>query len=664
VVATSSYSRNQFHRRGRKRPIFPPELVIDRVEMTDQRSRPSPSAHGGVLLALGIVFGDIGTSPLYAFETAVVAAGGQPQDAIGVASLIVWTLMVVVTVKYGILVMRASYEGEGGVFAMTALLRTTGFPTSHPGLWLSGLLVFGAALLFGDGAITPAISVLSAVEGIEAIHPDLSKFALPAAVVILSGLFLVQRFGTGNLGWIFGPVMAVWFAALAAIGLFQIIAAPEVLAAINPIRGLELLLRDSARSAAIVGSVVLAVTGAEALYADMGHFGRPAILHAWRMVVFPALILNYLGQAAHILRVPTAATDPNLFFLLVPSGGLREAMVILATAATVIASQALISGVFSLTNQAIDLGYLPRLFVKHTNASTRGQIYIPLVNYVLGGVCLMLVLGFRSSSALANAYGIAVTGAMIVTSIGFVAVVLCVWKRPAWQAACLLALLLAIDLPLFLSCLSKLLEGGVVPVALAVAVTTIMVTWRKGRNLVHQSMAFGAVSVGELGRRLTRGDYQRSPCTQVFLVRRPIPDHAVASILEQYRRVKVVGQKLVILLLNPAWDDPLNPIQSVEIQSFGSEFWVISASHGFMIEPDAPRILRQAALESGGAFEFSMDDTFFVTSHEVIVAASKRLMPPWQRRLLAFMSRNVMPGPDYLNIPADRLLVYNWMLRV
>ncbi len=632
--------------------------------MPDQQSRPTRSVQGGVLLALGIVFGDIGTSPLYAFETAVVAAGGHAQGAIGVASLIVWTLMLVVTVKYGILVMRASYQGEGGVFALTALLRKTKSSTLRSGVWLSGLLIFGAALLFGDGAITPAISVLSAVEGIKAIHPELGKFALPAAVVILSGLFLVQRFGTGNLGWVFGPVMAVWFSALAAIGMFQIVAAPDVLAAINPVHGLKLLLSDSSRSAAIVGSVVLAVTGAEALYADMGHFGRPAILHAWRLVVFPALILNYLGQAAHILRVPTAAADPNLFFLLVPSGGPREAMVILATAATVIASQALISGVFSLTNQAIDLGYLPRFFVKHTNAATRGQIYIPLVNYVLGGICLMLVLGFRNSSALANAYGIAVTGAMIVTSLGFVAVVFFVWKRPAWQAACLLALLLAIDLPLFLSCLSKLLDGGIVPVALAITVTIVMVTWRKGRTLVHQSMAFGAVSVEELGHRLSRGDYQRTHGTQVFLVRKPIPDKAVASILEQYRRVKVVGEKLVILLLNPAWDDPLNPIQSVKIQSFGSEFWVISATHGFMIEPDAPRILEQAAVESEGRFVFSMHDTFFVTSHEVIVAASKRLMPPWQRRLLAFMSRNVMPGPDYLNIPADRLLVYNWMLRV
>jgi KUP system potassium uptake protein len=622
------------------------------------------TVRGGVLLALGIVFGDIGTSPLYAFETAVGAAGGTAQAALGVASLIVWTLMLVVTVKYGMIVMRAQYQGEGGVFALMALLRKTPFLQSRRGPWISGMLVVGAALLFGDGAITPAISVLSAVEGIEAIHPDLANLALPAALVILTCLFVAQRFGTGNLGWIFGPVMAVWFASLAVMGVFQIFAMPSVLAALSPIHGLNLLMNDGARSAAIIGSVVLAVTGAEALYADMGHFGRPAILHAWRLIVFPALILNYLGQAAYVLRFPAAATDENLFFLLVPVGGLREGMVLLATAATVIASQALISGAFSLTNQAIDLGYLPRFFVKHTSAATRGQIYIPLVNYILGGVCIMLVLGFRTSSALAGAYGIAVTGAMIITSIGFVSVVVLSSRRPKWQAALLLAGLLAIDLPLFLSCLSKLFEGGIVPVALAAAVTIMMITWRKGRDLVHESMAFGAVSVEELGKRLDQGIYRRTPCTQIFVVRKPIPDQAVASILEQYRRVKVIGEKLVILLLNPAWDDAFNPIQSVNIRKCGDGFWVVSAAHGFMVEPDAPGMMRQAVAASDGGFDFVMEDSFFVTAREVIMADSRRLMPSWQRHLLAFMSRNVTPGPDYLKIPPDRLLVYNWMLRV
>lgn len=621
-------------------------------------------ARGGALLALGIVFGDIGTSPLYAFETAVVAAGGTGPAALGVASLIVWTLMLVVTVKYGLLVMRADYHGEGGIFALLALLRNSAHLNNRSGRWLTVLLVFGAALLFGDGAITPAISVLSAVEGIEAVRPDLAHLALPVAVLILAGLFLVQRFGTGRLGWVFGPVMALWFIALGALGVWQILSAPEVLHALNPVHGLRLLATSGIQGAAIVGAVVLAVTGAEALYADMGHFGRPAILHAWRMLVFPALILNYLGQAAHVLRFPSSAADPNLFFLLAPDGGIRVGMLVLATAATIIASQALISGVFSLANQAIDLGYLPRLFVKHTSASTRGQIYIPLVNAVLGSICILLVLGFRTSGALAGAYGIAVTGAMVITSIAFATVTIAVWKRPIWQGALLLAGLLAIDLPLFLSCLGKLFDGGLVPVLLAIVVSTLLITWRKGRDLVHQTMAFGAVSVEELALRLERGDYRRTPCTQVFLVRKPMPDQAVASILEQYRRVKVIGEKLVILLLNPGWSDPHNPIQSVDVEKLGANFWVVRASHGFMVEPNAPNILGRAIAESGGSLPVELGDAFFVTSHDVIVADSHCRMPAWQRALLAFMSRNVIPGPDYLGIPADRLLVYNWMLRV
>lgn len=632
--------------------------------MPPEPAPPNRTLRGGVLLALGIVFGDIGTSPLYAYETAIVAAGGTSQAALGVASLIVWTLMLVVTVKYGLLVMRADFHGEGGVFAMMARLRESPFLKSRAGVWVSAMLVFGAALLFGDGAITPAISVLSAVEGIEAVQPSWAGLALPASVGILTALFLVQRFGTGNLGWVFGPIMVLWFFSLGVMGVFQILAMPGVLAALNPVLGLELLMDDRVRSAAIIGSVVLAVTGAEALYADMGHFGRPAILHAWRMIVFPALIFNYLGQAALVLRVPELAMNPNLFFLLVPAGGLREALVILATAATVIASQALISGVFSLANQAIDLGFLPRFFVKHTSAATRGQIYIPLVNYVLGAVCLMLVLGFRTSSALANAYGIAVTGAMIITSVGFVFVMVRCFKRPLWHGVLVLTGLLVVDLPLFLSCLSKFFEGGVVPVALAAGVTAVMLTWRKGRDLIHETMSFGAVSVTELGRRLDAGMYRRTPCTQVFVVRKPIPDQAVASILEQYRRVKVIGEKLVILLLNPAWDDASNPIKSVEIQRCGEGFWVVSASHGFMVEPDVPAIMQKAADQSEEGFTFALEETFFVTAHEVIVAASRRRMPSWQRHLLAFMSRNVIPGPEYLKIPPDRLLVYHWMLQV
>jgi len=544
------------------------------------------------------------------------------------------------------------------------LLRETGVFTAKSGPWLAGLLVFGAALLFGDGAITPVISVLSAVEGAEAINPALAEYVVPTAALILIALFLSQRFGTHRLGFLFGPIMAVWFVVLGILGARQLLAAPEVLAAFNPLLGLRLLLSEGWTSVAIVGAVVLAVTGAEALYADMGHFGRANILHAWRLIVFPALILNYLGQAALVVRHPSAITDANLFFMMAPLGGYREGLVILATVATVIASQALISGVFSLTGQAIDLGYLPRFFVKHTSPSTRGQIYIPLVNYSLGAVCLLLLVGFRSSAALANAYGVAVTGAMVVTSVAFCIFVVAGWKRPVWQGILLLCGLLAIDLSLFFACLSKVFDGGIVPLLLAGGVATVMLTWRRGRELVHKSMSYGAVTPEALGECLELGDYRRSPCTQVFITRKLQPESAIANILEQYRRVQVVGERLIILLLNPGWQHPYSPCENIHIDAYKGNLWIVTASHGFMVEPDVPAIVQQAVAQSEGRLVCPMDKCFFVVWHELVISSPHRLMPRWQCRLYAFLSRNVLPGPNYLGIPVEQLLMLNWLLRI
>jgi KUP system potassium uptake protein len=619
---------------------------------------------GAALLALGVVFGDIGTSPLYAYETALVAAGGTPVAAIGAASLILWTLLLVVTVKYSLLVMRADYQGEGGIFALMALLRKAGVITAGRGKVLALLLVFGAALLFGDGAITPAISVLSAVEGMASIHPDLGGYVLPAAVLILSGLFFAQRFGTGRLGVVFGPVMMLWFVVIGLAGFWQILQEPGVMRALNPLAGWHLLMHGGWQAFALVGAVVLAVTGAEALYADLGHFGRKPILRAWRWVVFPALACNYLGQAAHVVRVPASASDPNLFFLLVPVGGPREALVILATVATVIASQALISGVFSLCSQAMDLGYLPRLYVRHTSAKSHGQIYIPLVNVILGVICLLLVLGFRSSSALASAYGVAVTGAMLVTTLGFTVVLVRVWKKPVWLGALVFTGLMAVDLPLFLACLTKLADGGIVPVILAAGALLLLTTWKKGRDLVHEVMRFGAVSVDDLSLRLARGEWQRVACTQVFVVRKLSAESAVATILEQTRRVTVVGERAVILLLEPGWNNPMADVGNIRVTAYPGGLWVVRASHGFMVEPDVPRILEIAAKEPGD-FQFSPGGTFYVVAREMVVVNSqKHLLPRWQSRLYSFMSRNVVIGPDYLGIPPDRLILYSWIIQV
>lgn len=611
------------------------------------------------LMALGVVFGDIGTSPLYAFSTALALVGRE--SAVGVASLVLWTIFLVVTVKYATVIMRADYKGEGGIFALTALLRDSG---GVPLGVLMPVAVVGAALLLGDGAITPAISVLSAVEGMAVLNSAWGGWAMPVAMGILGLLFLFQTFGTARLGGVFGPVMLLWFGVLAAMGLRQVVRVPEVLAAFDPREGIGLLLQAGWGAWALVGAVVLAITGAEALFADLGHFGRIPILRAWRFIVFPSLILNYLGQAGLVLRDASAATNPNLFFLMAPEGGLRVGLVVLATAATVIASQALISATFSLASQAMDLGLLPRFFVRHTSRALRGQLYVPVVNFLLGAVCLMLVLVFRTSSALANAYGIAVTGAMIVTTLVFGAVVFSRGTAPRWQAALLVGGLLCLDLPLFGSCLTKLFDGGLAPVLLGASVAAVMLTWRKGRMLVRQKMQYGAVSVEELGKKLATEEFGRVAGTAIYVVRRPSPEHAVSAILEQYRRVKVLYTTVVILLLDSDWGDPMEVVGGVRVERYEGGLWVVRGEHGYMVEPDAPAMMEQACALSGGELSYRVEDAFFVVTRLVIVECPARMMRSWQRQLFGFMTRNVVVGTNFLAIPPDRLVVYNWLLRL
>lgn len=612
------------------------------------------------VLALGVVFGDIGTSPLYAFSTAMTLVA--PGDAIGVASLIIWTIFLVVMIKYATIILRADYHGEGGIFALLALLRSAG--KKHLLRFITPLGVFGAAMLLGDGAITPAISVLSAVEGLAAIEPNWGHLSLPLAVLILATLFFLQPFGSGKLGGVFGPVMLLWFLVLGVLGVGQIVGHPGVLLALDPREGLGVLWGAGWGGWALVGAVVLAITGAEALYADLGHFGRQPILRAWRLIVFPALILNYLGQAALVLESPVHARDGNLFFLLVPEGPLRVALVVLATVATVIASQALISAVFSLASQAMDLGFLPRFFVQHTSSKMRGQLYVPLVNGILATVCLLLVLVFRSSEALANAYGIAVTGAMAVTSVAFVAVCWARGKIPRWQCALLLLGLLVLDLSLFGACLTKLFEGGVVPVILAAAVSAIMLTWHRGRRLIDQAMGVGTVSIEELGRRLEEGEFQRVAGAQVFVIRRPALELGVAAVFEHHRRSKVLGARVIILLLDPEWSEPTALLGRVEVTSHGGGLYVVLAGHGYMVEPDVPACLQVAMEQSPELAPLDLADTFFIIARPFIVSCPEKLMQAWQRKLFAFMTRNVIPSPHYLQIPPERLVFSVWLLRL
>jgi KUP system potassium uptake protein len=619
-----------------------------------------PLENGLMLLALGIVFGDIGTSPLYAYQTAVALAGVN--SAIGVASLVIWTLFLVVSFKYVFLIMRADYHGEGGVFALMALF-FGGKPKPGTGRgFIACLLVLGAALLFGDGAITPAISVLSAVEGVGTINPEWSHLSVPISIAILLGLFLSQKFGTGKLGGIFGPVMLLWFISLAALGIYQIALHPAALAAFNPWYGVQTLMAGGWNILPIVGAVVLAVTGAEALYADLGHFGRKPIVKAWGVIVFPSLILNYIGQAAYVLQEPAAASNSNLFFLLLPNQHLRVAMVLLATVATVIASQALISGVFSLANQAIELGYLPRVYIRHTSETERGQIYIPLVNAILAILCILLVVNFRSSDALAGAYGIAVTGAMAITSFAFVVMARKCWGLNRVKSFLLLLLLLMIDLSLFAACLTKLFDGGLVPLVLAVLVAMLMLIWRKGRDLVHSSMARDDLSLNELADKMGAEKFLRIGGTLTLVMRQSTPALASARIIEHYRRIHALPEKIIILLLEAEWKCPLAKIGDIRVEKFPEGLWLVHATHGYMVEPDAPLILARAAAQVGAGFD--ANESFYVVGQEFIRTCDRKQMPPWQRAVFSFMGRNILPSPDYLNIPADRLIVYNWMLHL
>ena len=504
-----------------------------------------------VVSALGVVFGDIGTSPLYAFQTALNASADTgPEDSLAVASLIIWSLFAIVTCKYVLLVMRADYKGEGGIFALLALLAGKDPPSRRIRLpFFILLLMFGAALIYGDGVITPAISVLSAVEGLQNFAPQLTAFVLPITLVILLALFAVQRFGTGPLGALFGGIMLFWFITLGLGGLVQILQTPEVLAALDPRRALGAIVHGGLRTAFLLGAVVLAVTGVEALYADMGHFGRLTISRAWYYIVLPSLILNYLGLAAIAIRHPDATREGSLFFHMVPQGIATLLLVLLATLATIIASQALISGVFSLTAQARDLGLLPRFLVCHTSSAQRGQVYLPVINWHLAAACLLLVIAFRSSGNLAAAYGLAVTATMVITSIAFGLVVVRVWHQPPWVGGCVTAALLSLELPFLLSSLVKFVEGGWFPIAIASALMAVMLTWHKGRALIRAQMLSTPCYTQALEAALSSGRVPRVPGICVIITSNPEPRYAIARCFEWMRRCGCLREKVVLLSL-------------------------------------------------------------------------------------------------------------------
>ena len=617
------------------------------------------------LAALGVVFGDIGTSPLYAFETALSAVRNPTSAAVlGVTSLILWSLILLVTLKYVLIVMRADYHGEGGVFALLALLGKKDGKPPPLKLPISVLmLLFGAALLFGDGTITPAISVLSALEGLESVDPDFKSAVVPLTVVILAILFAVQRLGTGRLGFIFGWVMLLWFVVIGAMGAFWVVKHPSVLQAFNPLHALTVIREAGWAALTIMGAVVLAVTGVEALYADMGHFGRRAISLAWHGVALPALVLNYLGQAALVIEKPAAFQNNDPFFEMVPDGAATMALVILATAATVIASQALISGVFSLTAQAQELNYFPKFLVMHTSRNERGQVYVPTTNFLLGVVCILLVLTFRSSDNLAAAYGLAVVGTMVITTLALFLVTQRCWNWPIWQSAALTAGLLCIEVPFLISCLTKFPEGGYFPLLVAGVLLTVMLTWHAGRAIILEHMRSRPSCIEELASRLEKEPSLCVPGQIVFITSNRNPRYAAARAFECLRRSGSLRDQVILMSLVNAMESDVDMPRCVEVERLGEHLWHVTALHGYMQEPHAPEILQQARLITDGAIRAGTPDTFYVLGRELIVEYVGHRMARWRRGLFGFLSRNVSYAPDYFYIPHAQIIEFTWMMR-
>jgi len=618
----------------------------------------APHARGSsttalTLVALGVVFGDIGTSPLYAVKETFSPAHGIPLDTaniLGGLSTIFWALMVVVSLKYVLLIMRADNKGEGGIMALLALASTA--IREHP-QWRTPLLligVFGASLFYGDAVLTPAISVLSAVEGLEVGTSAFKPFVVPIAVGVIIALFAFQARGTGTVGRLFGPVTLAWFLALGAAGIYGIAQHPAILLALNPLHALAFLTGHAAESFVVLGAVVLAVTGAEALYADMGHFGRGPVRIAWFGLVAPALVLNYFGQGALLVVQPEAVQNP--FYLLLPGWALYP-MVALATAATVIASQATISGAYSMTKQAIQLGFLPRLAVVHTSAREIGQIYIPGINWLLLAAVLAAVIGFGSSSRLASAYGVAVTATMTVDTLLTFFVLRYSWGYPLALCVFATGFFVVVDLSFFSATLLKVADGGWFPLAIGALVYVAMLTWRRGRTIMIERLRARSVPLEPFLETLFREPPVRVPGTAVFLT--ATPDATPSALLHNLNHNKVLHERVVFLTVE-ILDEPWVPFQQrVQFRRLGHGCFRATLRFGFMNRPDVMQ-----ALEIAGdlGLEFDPMQTSFFLSRETVVPVTGLPggMALWRERLFAAMARNAGNAADYFNLPANRVI--------
>jgi len=632
-----------------------PERAVE-APRVDARAAPRGRALAALALgALGVVYGDIGTSPLYALKECFAgphSVAPTSENVVGVLSLVFWAMTFVVTFKYLTFVMRADNNGEGGILALMALVGQR--ETSRRGrrvLLVLGL--FGAALLYGDGVITPAISVLGAVEGVAVAAPGLGHAVVPLTVVILVALFLFQRRGTGAVGAVFGPVMLVWFAAIAVAGARALLREPSILVAVSPLHAVTFFARHRTHGFLVLGAVVLVITGAEALYADMGHFGRRPIRVAWFAVAMPALLLNYFGQGAHLLHDPGAARNP--FYLLVPDWALYP-MIAIATAAAIVASQALISGAFSLTNQAVQLGYSPRVTIRHTSHRAIGQIFIPEVNGILGAACVALVLGFRSSSALASAYGIAVTGTMGITTLLFHRVMRDHWRWPPVVARPLSGLFLAVDVAFFSANVVKIEEGGWFPIATAVAVYTLMSTWKHGRQLLAEQVRGAGLPMDLFLAEIERKPPHRVAGTAVFMTSHS--DFVPPVLLHHLKHNKVLHERVLLVSILTESVPYVPERARATVRTLGGGLHQVVARYGFIQTPNVPALLAglpQGAIPGPRVETVPMETSYYL-GRDTVLPTGSAPMARWRKRLFILMGRNARTASVFFRLPPNRVV--------
>ena len=632
-------------------PQYSQSSILEPVALTN-----GPVGHGStqalMLAAIGVVFGDIGTSPLYALKESFSPVHGipySPEAVLGILSMLFWAILLIVTLKYVVIVMRADNRGEGGVLSLMALAMRSLKGKGKPHLAVMMLGMFGACMLVGESVITPAISVLSAVEGLEIITPELKTFIIPITLTILVILFFIQKHGTAIVAKMFGPITLLWFICLGALGVLNILKQPDIFMAINPMYAINFIYAHTFLAFIVLGSVVLVVTGVEALYLDMGHFGKKPVRYAWLYVVMPSLLLCYFGQGALLMTDPTAIRNP--FYLMAPSWALIP-LVVLATCATVIASQAVISGAYSLANQATLLGFLPRMSINHTSEAERGQIYIPVVNWALLVMVLFTVIEFRESSNLAAAYGISVTTTMLITTLLVAVVMIREWKLNPLIVAAFLVVFLVIDLSFWAANLIKVKDGGWYPLFLGLACFTCLMTWYTGRRLLREKLIDGSIPLQDFVTSILSYPPHRVDGTAVFLTAHV--DHTPATMLHNLKHNKVLHKRVFFIKLS-TWDVPfVNDNERLQLKELGKDIYVVRAVHGFKETPDINSVLDLITLKHGLEFD-SMDTSFFL-ARDTIVPSKLPGMALWREKLFSWMYQNAAKPSDFFKIPPNRVV--------